>query len=249
MNLLEVSGLRAGFGTNAVLHGVTFAVREGGVSALLGLNGAGKSVTMKTIAGLVPSWSGRITLAGEDITSLAAEARVAAGIGHVPQGRNVFAELTVEQNLRLGGYSMRRRSKAAYKARLDEMLERFPVLDRRRRQAAGTMSGGEQAALAVARGLMSSPRLLLVDEPSAGLAPTVIRVVQETLREVNRSGVTVLLVEQNVAFALELADTVHLMQRGRIVYEGEASTIDKHIVAESLGVGRLLGPGLERLTR
>jgi branched-chain amino acid transport system ATP-binding protein len=247
--LLEASDLRAGFGSNTVLHGVSFRVHEGEIAAILGLNGAGKSVTLKTVGGVVPTWSGHVSFDGEDITTLGAEQRVERGMAHVPQGRQVFPELTVEQNLRLGAYSLRRRDKSRYAAVLENVLERFPILGTRRRQAAGTLSGGEQAMLAVGRALMCEPQLILVDEASAGLAPIVVRQLFDMLREVNRSGVTILLVEQNVTFSLGVADRAHIMQHGRIVYEGDVPSLDANKVATYLGVGRLLGRGVKEAVR
>ena len=242
--LLEASGLRSGFGSNTVLHGVSFRVHEGEIAAILGLNGAGKSVTLKVVGGVLPAWSGTLTLEGADITRLGAEDRVTRGMAHVPQGRQVFPELTVEQNLRLGAYTLRRRDKRRYGRVLEGVLERFPILRDRRKQAAGTLSGGEQAMLAVSRALMSEPKLILVDEASAGLAPIMVQELFEMLREVNRSGVTILLVEQNVTFSLRIADRAHIMQRGRIVYDGDVPSLDQAKVAEYLGVGRLLGAGM-----
>ena len=242
--LLEATGLRAGFGSNAVLHGVSFRVHEGEIAAILGLNGAGKSVTLKVVGGIVGAWDGTITFDGADITRLGAEQRVERGMAHVPQGRQVFGELTVEQNLRLGAYTLRRRDRSRYADVLASVLERFPVLGERRDQPAGTLSGGEQAMLAVSRALMSEPRLILVDEASAGLAPIMVRQLFDMLREVNRSGVTILLVEQNVTFSLEIADRAHIMQRGQIVYDGDVPSLDTDRVADYLGVGRLLSSGV-----
>jgi branched-chain amino acid transport system ATP-binding protein len=242
--LLEADGLRAGFGSNAVLHGVTLSVREGQIAAVLGLNGAGKSVTMKVLGGVVPAWGGRITLDGADIGGLTAEQRVGRGIGHVPQGRQVFPDLTVEQNLRLGAYMLRRRDRRRYAPALERTFDRFPRLGERRRQLAGTLSGGEQAVLALARALMSEPKLLFIDEPTAGLAPIVIDSFLETLKEVNASGVSMLLVEQNVPFALRLAHRVHIMQRGRIVYESDIASLDQEAMIGYLGIGRLLSAGV-----
>jgi branched-chain amino acid transport system ATP-binding protein len=243
--LLQVNDIRAGFGVNTVLHGVHFEVREGEIAGVFGLNGAGKSVTMKVIAGVVPARGGSVLFAGKEITKMTPEARVAAGIANVPQGRQVFADLSVEQNLRIGAYVLRRRDRGRYKARLAEMYERFPILGKRKGQAAGTMSGGEQASLAVARALMSEPRLILVDEPSAGLAPLVVEELFATLRSVNETGVTILLVEQNVTFGLKLVDTANVMQTGRIVYQGETASLDRERVADYLGIGRLLGRGAD----
>src|SRR5688500_14930529 len=166
--VLSVEEVTAGFGVTTVLHGVDLVVREGEVAGVFGLNGAGKSVTMKVLAGIVPARTGRVAFLGRDITSSSPEERVRLGMAHVPQGRQVFAALTVEQNLHLGAYTLRRRDPARYSSVLDGVFDRFPLLADRRTQVAGTMSGGQQAALAVARSLMSEPQLILVDEPSAG---------------------------------------------------------------------------------
>ncbi|MGH2806083.1 MAG: ABC transporter ATP-binding protein [Actinomycetota bacterium] len=239
-HLLELDGVSAGFGANTVLHGCSYHVMSGEIAAVLGLNGAGKSVSLKVVAGLLPAWSGRVVFLGEDVTKQSVEDRVARGMGHVPQGRQVFPEFTVEENLRVGAYPLRRRDKGRYKAVLDGIFDRFPVLAERRDQLAGTMSGGQQAMLAVGRGLMSQPKLLVIDEPSAGLSPVAVQELFETLRVVHGSGVTILLVEQNVKFSLKLADRVHIMQRGQIVYDGDVSNLDVDRVADHLGVGRLL---------
>lgn len=238
--LLRVTGLRSGFGAHAVLHGVDLEVERGEVAAILGLNGAGKSVTIKVIGGIVPAWDGEIVLDGEDVTGRSVEQRVHAGLAHVPQGRQLFPELTVEENLRVGGYTIRRRDKARYREVVESLYDRFPRLYERRGQAAGTMSGGEQAMLAVARALVSEPELLLIDEPSAGLAPTIVEDVFELLRQVNADGVTILLVEQNVPFALDVADRVHIMQKGRIVHAAPVDELDREELVSHLGIGRLL---------
>ena len=239
--LLEVEDLRAGFGSNTVLHGLSFAVEEGEIAGIFGLNGAGKSVSMKVMAGLVPAWSGTIRFAGEDITNLTPEKRVAMGMGHVPQGRQVFPELTVEENLRLGAYTLRRRDRAKYPENLAAVFERFPKLADRRNQVAGTMSGGEQASLAVGRALVNDPRLILVDEPSAGLSPIVTQELFGILKGVAETGVTMVLVEQNVSFGLTLADRAHILQVGRIVYSGGVESLDQQTLARHLGIGRMLG--------
>jgi branched-chain amino acid transport system ATP-binding protein len=249
VSILELRGLRAGFGANTVLHGVDLDVADGERAALLGLNGAGKSVTLKVAGGFVPAWGGQVLLSGRDVTSASPEARVAAGVGHVPQGRQLFPQLTIEENLRLGAYLLRRRTPAEYKPRLDAMFMRFPRLGERRAQLAGSLSGGEQAMLAVARALMSEPTLILVDEPSAGLAPMVAGEVIDLLHEVNDTGVAVLLVEQNVGLALKLAQRVHLMQQGRIVHTAAADALDHDTLAHYLGIGRLLMPPKPGRTR
>ena len=238
--LLEVVGLTAGFGSSQVLHGVDLSVHEGEIAGVFGLNGAGKSVTLKAIAGLVPAWSGRITFDGHDITGLPVEERVRLGMGHVPQGRQVFPTLSVEENLRLGAYTSRRRDRAGYPARLDRVLTQFPVLADRRSQLAGTMSGGQQASLAVARALINEPRLVLVDEPSAGLAPAIVGELFEILAQVAAAGVTMVLVEQNIGFGLRLAQRANLMQSGRVVHSGPVAELDQERLATHLGVGRML---------
>ena len=243
--LLELSGVRAGFGSTTVLHGVDLYLAPGEVAGIFGLNGAGKSVTMKVIAGIVPARGGRVSFDGRDVTRLEPEDRVALGMAHVPQGRQVFPGLTVEQNLRLGGHRLRKRNPARYDELLATMFERFPILAERRRQPAGTMSGGQQAALAVARALVSDPKLLLVDEPSAGLAPSVVAEVGRILREANALGVTILLVEQNVTFGLALVERAFVMQRGQVVYGGDVDQLDQERIAGLLGVGRLLSSGVK----
>jgi branched-chain amino acid transport system ATP-binding protein len=247
--LLTLQEVRAGFGSQTVLHGVSLQVREGEIAGIFGLNGAGKSVTMKVVAGIVPARAGSIAMDGRSITGMSPEDRVGLGMAHVPQGRQVFPGLTVEQNLRLGGYRLRRRDRSRWDETLQRTLDRFPILAQRRKQLAGSMSGGQQASLAVARALVSDPRIVLVDEPSAGLAPKTVAELFETLREVNRSGVTMLMVEQNVTFGLRLVDTANIMQRGRIVYAGPVDSLDQERVADYLGVGRLLGRGLTAAVR
>jgi len=243
--LLRVSGLRAGFGANAVLHGVGFDVEPGSITAVLGLNGAGKSVTLKVIAGLVPAWSGQVRLDGEDVTPLSPERRVGAGMGHVPQGRQVFPQLTVEENLRLGAYLLRRADRARYDRVVAGLYERFPRLAERRRQLGGTLSGGEQAMLAVARALVNEPKLLLVDEPTAGLAPAIVEELAELLTDVNRDGLTILLVEQHIAFALAVADRAEVLQHGRVVASAPVDELDRDNLASLLGIGRLMSASLD----
>jgi branched-chain amino acid transport system ATP-binding protein len=238
--LLEAKGLVAGFGPTTVLHGVDLHVDTGEMVTVLGLNGAGKSVTLKVIGGLVPAWEGKVVFDGEDVTRLSVEEHVARGMAFVPQGRQLFPELTVAENLRLGAYLPRRRDRAASDRQLAEVLDRFPRLAERRDQAAGTLSGGEQAMLAVGRALMARPKLLLVDEPSAGLAPIVAAQVVELLDQTHRDGVAVFLVEQNVPLALRYAHRAHVMQKGTVVYEDTVAHLDHDRVAAELGIGRLL---------
>ena len=238
--LLRLEGVRTGFGPTTVLHGVDLTVAAGKATALLGLNGAGKSVTLRTVAGLVPAWSGGITFDGRDITKLAAEDRVPLGMSHVTQARGLFPDLSVEENLRLGAYTLRRTARARYEPLLAEMFDRFPRLAERREQRSGTLSGGERAMLAVARAMMAEPRLMLVDEPSAGLAPRAAEEVLQMLVDVRSTGVTILVVEQNVRFALDLADRVNVMRRGQIVLDVPADRLDSAQLVAELGIGRLL---------
>ena len=244
MSVLNVAKVRTGFGQQEILHGVDLAVEDGSVTGIFGLNGAGKSVLLKTIAGVVPAWAGRVELHGQDITRLLPEKRVALGLAHVPQGRQVFPSLSVEQNLRIGGYTLRRRDKREYERNLDHVYAVFPRLAERRRQAAGTLSGGEQAMLAVGRALVNSPKLVLVDEPSAGLAPAVVDTLLETLLQVRQTGLPMLVVEQNIRFGLKLCDHAYLLQKGRVVYSGATDELDQDRLASYLGVGRLLSGDL-----
>jgi branched-chain amino acid transport system ATP-binding protein len=242
---VEARGVVAGFGSQTVLHGVDLSVPAGSVTGVFGLNGAGKSVLLKTIAGVVPLRGGSVSLGDLDVSKWSPEKRVASGMAHVPQGRQVFRSLSVEANLRVGGYTLSRAARRSMNQRLEQAFTTFPLLADRRRQLAGTLSGGQQAALAVARALISSPSLVLIDEPSAGLAPAVVDELLETLVEVRRSSVTMLLVEQNIRFGLRLADHAVLLQRGRVVYEGKSGELDENELASRLGVGRLLGKDLK----
>ena len=238
--VLELQQVTAGFGAVTVLHGVDLVVPEGSIAGVFGLNGAGKSVTMKTIAGVVPVRTGRVLFQGEDVTAVPAERRVAMGMGHVPQGRQVFPHLTVEENLRLGAYTLRRRARNRYASALDGVYDRFPVLRERRTQLAGTLSGGQQASLSVARALVNEPTLVLVDEPSAGLSPKMQLDLREVLQVVKDSGVTMVLVEQNVAFGLSLVDTANLLQTGVVVHSAPVDELDDQTLATHLGIGRVL---------
>lgn len=249
MPILTVDGITAGFGSNQVLHGVSFTVPRGEIAGIFGLNGAGKSVTLKTLAGLVPAWSGRITFDGVDVTHLPVEDRVAMGMGHVPQGRQVFPALTVEENLRLGAYTSRKRDRAGYADRLARVLDQFPILAERRTQLAGTMSGGQQASLAVGRALINDPSLILVDEPSAGLAPVIVHELFDILQQVAETGVTMVLVEQNVTFGLRLVRRAHILQTGRIVFDGPVEDLTPDTLAHYLGIGRMLAATTSRALR
>jgi len=222
--LLEAKDLHAAYGETKVLHGLDFTVEEGGVTALLGANGAGKTTTLRAICGMVRT-SGQILLGGEPIQGSATEDIVRRGVAHVPDGRGTFMELTVEENMRLGSYTRRDTNVAAD---FDRMFGYFPRLKERFRQQAGTLSGGEQQMLAIARALLLRPRLLLMDEPSFGLAPLIVQDIFAILRRIRDSErVSVLLVEQNASLALAFAEDAYLLETGRIVVAGKASDISR----------------------
>lgn len=247
--LLAAEGLVTGFGAHQVLFGVELEVRAGEIVGVFGLNGAGKSVTLRTIAGLVEAWDGRVLLEGRDITHLPAEQRVAAGLGHVPQGRQVFADLTVEENLRVGAYTSRRRDRAGWSGRLERIYARFGVLAGRRHTLAGALSGGQRASLAIARALINEPRVLLIDEPTAGLSPALVAELGPLLQGVTSDGTGVLLVEQNVGFGLSVCSTAVVLQTGRVVHAGPTASLDHDRIAALLGIGSLLGPGPRTVRR
>jgi branched-chain amino acid transport system ATP-binding protein len=218
--LLEAGNLDAWYGATQVLHGLTFSMAPGSIATLLGANGAGKSTTLRALCGMVRT-RGTVTLEGQRIEARATEDIVRMGVAHVPDGRGTFMDLTTEENLRLGGYA--RRDRRALSGDIERMYGYFPRLKERRGQQAGTLSGGEQQMLAIARALMLRPRLLLLDEPSFGLAPLLVVAIFDILRTINRQEkVGILLVEQNAALALELADQVFLLETGRIVISGDA---------------------------
>ena len=224
--LLEAVNLQAQYGWTTVLHGLAFAVEAGGITTILGANGAGKTTTLRAVCGMVKT-TGEVRFDGQRIDGRATEDIVRLGIAHAPEGRGTFVDLTVEENLRLGAYV--RRDTSAIAGDYERVYQYFPVLAQRRRQQAGTLSGGEQQMLAVARALMSRPRLLLLDEPSLGLAPLVVREIFRIVQTINaKEGVSVLLVEQNAAIALDLADHVYLLETGRVVMEGPAADLKKN---------------------
>jgi branched-chain amino acid transport system ATP-binding protein len=206
------------------LHGVDLQIAPGRIVSLIGPNGAGKTTALMAISGLLPLVSGSIQFAGADITPLAPDLRVERGIAHVPERRRVFAGMTVRENLGLGAY--RRHDRSAIAEDMDRLIALFPVLGRRLGQSAGTLSGGEQQMLAIARGLMSRPKLLIMDEPTMGLAPKIIDVILDTVQEVRRNGVTILLVEQNAIEAIRRSDQVYVMRLGRIVHRDTGEGID-----------------------
>jgi branched-chain amino acid transport system ATP-binding protein len=241
--MLEISDLRVGYGAIEALKGVTLSVKEGSVVCLIGANGAGKTTLLRAVSGLLPVHAGRILFAGRDIAGYPAEAIVRLGICHVPEGRQNFADLTVRDNLLLGTYRLPRRlRRESAEAELQGVFEMFPVLERRQRQLAGTLSGGEQQMLAIGRVLMARPRLMLLDEPSMGLAPLLVREILRTIRLLPSRGTTPLLVEQNARAALRIADHGYVMEGGRIILEGPARDL-----LEDEGVRRAyLGRGSDR---
>jgi branched-chain amino acid transport system ATP-binding protein len=234
--VLEIVDVSVAYGKRRALEGVSLEVRAGEIVTLLGANGSGKSTTLRAISGLVRPTRGRITYGGRDITAERANAIVTAGVGHVPEGREIFPDFSVHENLLVGGHTV---AAGALARRLDEAYARFPVLAARRSQRAGTLSGGEQQMLAIARALVAAPKLLLLDEPSLGLAPLLAREIFRVVRRVNEAGVTILLVEQNARRALGLAHRGYVLETGRIVAAGAAAALaaDPRIRAAYLGLG------------
>jgi branched-chain amino acid transport system ATP-binding protein len=221
--ILQVRNLHAQYGPTRVLHGMDFDVAQGGITTILGANGAGKTTTLRAVCGMLRP-QGEITLAGERIDGKPTEDIVRRGVAHVPDGRGTFLNLTTEENLRMGAYT--RRDKAQVQQDYERIYNRFPRLRERRKQQAGTLSGGEQQMLAVSRALMLRPRLLLLDEPSFGLAPLIVRELFDILGEINKAeGTSILLVEQNATLALRLADHAYVLETGKVVISGPANDI------------------------
>ena len=224
--LLEIRQLSVSYGPVPAVKRLDLTVREGEIVALIGANGAGKTTTLRCISGIVKPKAGQIRYAGREIAGLEPHRIVRAGIAHVPEGRGMFTELTVLENLEMGAYT--RSDRAGIRADREAMFRLFPRLAERQRQPAGTLSGGEQQMLAIARALMARPRLLLLDEPSMGLAPLLVQEIYRAIRQINQSGVSVLLVEQNTHMALTLADRGYVMDNGEVVLEGPASRLADH---------------------
>lgn len=218
--MLEIENLEVYYGAINALKGISFSVEQGEIIALIGANGAGKTTTLHTITGLIPAKSGTIKLNGKDITKTPAHKIVSMGMAHVPEGRRVFAQLSVYENLMLGAYT--RKDKAEVAETLEHVFERFPRLKERRTQSAGTLSGGEQQMLAMGRALMSKPSIILMDEPSMGLSPLYVNEIFDIIREINKSGTTVLLVEQNAKKALSMANRAYVLETGKITLSGDA---------------------------
>lgn len=220
MAMLKVTDLTVNYGMIQAVKGISFEVKEGEIVALIGANGAGKTTTLQTVTGMIPSRTGTIEFAGTDITKVPAHRIVSMGLAHVPEGRRVFAQLTVLENLKMGAYT--RKDKDGIEETLKEIYKRFPRLEERRSQLAGTLSGGEQQMLAMGRALMSRPKMIVMDEPSMGLSPLYVAEIFKIIQDINASGTTVLLVEQNAKKALSIADQAYVLETGNIVLSGKA---------------------------
>jgi len=233
--LLKVENLETYYGKIAALNGIGFEVKQGEIVTLLGSNGAGKSTTLKTISGIISPSAGKVIFCGEDITNKPAHEIVKRGMIHVPEGRHIFKDLTVAENLDLGAYTLKDAHER--KRRMNGVFDRFPILAKRSKQLGGTLSGGEQQMLAIGRGLMMGPKLLLMDEPSMGIAPLIVRDITNIVNTLHDEGVTILLVEQNAKMALGLADYGYVLDTGNIVLEGKGSDLrsDEKVVKAYLG--------------
>ena len=235
MALLEVRDLEVNYGLIKAIKGVSFEVNEGEIVSLIGANGAGKTTIMHAVNGIIPKANGTVTLLGENITTTPAHKLIYKGMAQVPEGRRIFQELTVLENLQMGYYI--KRGKAEFNEKLEEMYSHFPILAERSSQIAGTLSGGEQQMLAMSRALMSSPKLLLLDEPSMGLSPLYVSTIFDMIKTVNRLGTTVLLVEQNAKKALSIADRAYVLEIGKMVKSGTGAELlgDEEIKKAYLG--------------
>jgi len=221
--MLQINNIDVHFGVIHALKGVSLTVNDGEIVTLIGANGAGKTTTLRTISGLKKPTNGTILLNGKDITNTSARERVKMGVSHVPEGRRVFPTMTVLENLELGAYL--RNDKAGINRDLEMVYSRFPILSKRRKQMAGTLSGGEQQMLAIGRALMSRPKILFLDEPSMGLAPLLVQEIFDIIKEINNSGTTILLVEQNASKALQIANRAYVIETGSIVLSGTGSEL------------------------
>ncbi len=223
--MLKVENINVYYGAIHAIQGVSFEVKEGEIVTLIGANGAGKSTILKTISGLLRSTTGSISFLGEDISRASTHSLARKGLAHVPEGRRIFQQLSVEENLEIGGYS---RTFSEIKADMANVYDRFPRLQERRRQIAGTLSGGEQQMLAIGRALMSRPKLIMMDEPSMGLAPLLVQQIFDIIKELNKSGTTILLVEQNAQMALSVANQGYVLETGEIVLSDMADSLLKN---------------------
>lgn len=236
--MLTLSGIEAGYGEIQVLWGVDLALAQGGISALVGSNGAGKSTLMRTLSGLIVPSAGRIDWEGKDLRGMSPAQILAHGIAHVPEGRRLFSAMSVEENLLMGAYA-RKVSRAVMQRDLDRVYSTFRRLHERRSQAAGTLSGGEQQMCAIGRGMMSAPRLLIIDELSLGLSPLLVEQLVEALQVLNREGLSILVVEQDVITALELSSSAYVMDMGRIVQSGASADLMRDPAIRSAYLGAL----------
>lgn len=233
--LLEVNNLDVFYGAIHALQGISFNIQKGEIVTLIGANGAGKSTTLRTISGLIRPRNGSIVYKGQDITTVAAEQIVRMGISHVPEGRKIFAPLTVKENLRMGAYT--RNDPEEIKASIERVYTSFPRLRERENQLGGTLSGGEQQMLATGRGLMSRPELLLLDEPSMGLSPILVQEIFNIIKEINSQGTSILLVEQNAQMALSIAHRAYVLETGRIALEGDAREVSNNPQVKAVYLG------------
>lgn len=235
MALLEVKDLQVKYGLIRAVKGISFEVGEGEIVSLIGANGAGKTTVMHAVSGLIPKAAGTVYFEGKNITNTAAHKLPEMGMVQVPEGRRIFQELTVYENLELGAYTLKDRSK--FSERIEEMYDRFPILKERSKQIAGTLSGGEQQMLAMSRAMMANPKILLLDEPSMGLSPLYVNTIFDMIKEVNKSGTTVLLVEQNAKKALAIADRAYVLEIGNISKSGTGKELlnDESIKKSYLG--------------
>ena len=234
--MLEIKNLTVGYGAIPALHGISLSVKAGSIVTLIGANGAGKTTTLKTISGLLKPKSGEIFYAGKNISSLPPHQIVKLGLSHVPEGRMIFANLTVLENLHMGAYLQR--DKAVIRRELEFVFVTFPRLKEREQQIAGTLSGGEQQMLAIGRALMSKPKLLLLDEPSLGLAPLLVKTIFEKIVEINRQqGLTILLVEQNANLALEISHFGYVLETGKVVLSGDSPSLRQNPQVQSAYLG------------
>ncbi|MBQ4108648.1 MAG: ABC transporter ATP-binding protein [Clostridia bacterium] len=236
MALLEVQNLEVSYGVIRAIEGISFEVNEGEIVTLIGANGAGKTTTMQSTVGLIPKKSGKVTFNGQDITKIPCHKVVHLGMTQVPEGRRIFQELTVYENLLMGAYSVKGK-KADFKADIERVYERFPRLAERKNQVAGTLSGGEQQMLAMGRALMSRPKLLMLDEPSMGLSPLLVDQVFDIIKEINKDGTTILLVEQNAGKSLAISDRAYVLENGKIVLSGTGKELSESEMVKKAYLG------------